>query len=84
MLDYELMRHRADGLCGLLPHRLGLCALRQEKRHPGRPRTRQRRRLHRGLLRLDITAIDPLKYDLLFERFLNPERVSMPDLDIDF
>ena len=33
---------------------------------------------------LDITAIDPLKYQLLFERFLNPERVSMPDLDIDF
>lgn len=33
---------------------------------------------------LDITAIDPLKYDLLFERFLNPERISMPDLDIDF
>ena len=33
---------------------------------------------------LGITAIDPLKYDLLFERFLNPERVSMPDLDIDF
>ncbi|MBR5751034.1 MAG: DNA polymerase III subunit alpha [Clostridia bacterium] len=33
---------------------------------------------------LDITALDPLKYQLLFERFLNPERVSMPDLDIDF
>lgn len=33
---------------------------------------------------LDITDIDPLKYDLLFERFLNPERVSMPDIDIDF
>ena len=33
---------------------------------------------------LGITAIDPLKYNLLFERFLNPERVSMPDLDIDF
>ncbi|MEW6203146.1 MAG: DNA polymerase III subunit alpha, partial [bacterium] len=33
---------------------------------------------------LDITKIDPLKYDLLFERFLNPERVSMPDFDIDF
>lgn len=33
---------------------------------------------------LDITTIDPLKYDLLFERFLNPERVSMPDIDIDF
>ncbi len=33
---------------------------------------------------LHITDIDPLKYDLLFERFLNPERVSMPDIDIDF
>lgn len=33
---------------------------------------------------LDITGIDPLKYDLFFERFLNPERVSMPDIDIDF
>ena len=33
---------------------------------------------------LDITGLDPLRYDLLFERFLNPERVSMPDFDIDF
>ncbi len=33
---------------------------------------------------LNITTIDPIKYDLLFERFLNPERVSMPDIDIDF
>lgn len=33
---------------------------------------------------LTITNIDPIKYDLLFERFLNPERVSMPDIDIDF
>lgn len=33
---------------------------------------------------LGITGIDPLPYDLLFERFLNPERVSMPDFDIDF
>lgn len=33
---------------------------------------------------LGITAIDPLKYNLLFERFLNPERVTMPDIDIDF
>jgi len=33
---------------------------------------------------LEITDLDPLKYDLLFERFLNPERVSMPDFDIDF
>ena len=33
---------------------------------------------------LEITDIDPLQYDLLFERFLNPERVSLPDFDIDF
>ena len=31
-----------------------------------------------------IADLDPLEYDLLFERFLNPERVSMPDFDIDF
>jgi len=33
---------------------------------------------------MDITDIDPLQYGLLFERFLNPERISMPDIDIDF
>ena len=33
---------------------------------------------------LGITTIDPIKYNLLFERFLNPERVTMPDIDIDF
>ena len=33
---------------------------------------------------LNITNIDPVKYDLLFERFLNPERITMPDIDIDF
>ena len=33
---------------------------------------------------LDITTIDPVKYNLIFERFLNPERVSMPDIDVDF
>jgi DNA polymerase-3 subunit alpha len=33
---------------------------------------------------LDITDLDPIQYDLLFERFLNPERVSMPDFDVDF
>ncbi|MGH9700651.1 MAG: DNA polymerase III subunit alpha, partial [Candidatus Acidiferrales bacterium] len=33
---------------------------------------------------LHITDVDPLEYDLLFERFLNPERISMPDIDIDF
>lgn len=33
---------------------------------------------------LDITDVDPLKYNLIFERFLNPERMSMPDFDVDF
>ena len=33
---------------------------------------------------LKITDIDPIKYNLIFERFLNPERISMPDIDIDF
>ena len=36
------------------------------------------------LFRSGITNIDPIRYNLLFERFLNPERVSMPDIDIDF
>src|ERR687894_2869925 len=33
---------------------------------------------------LRITDLDPIKYDLLFERFLNPSRISMPDIDMDF
>ena len=33
---------------------------------------------------LDITEVDPIKYNLLFERFLNPERINMPDIDVDF
>jgi DNA polymerase-3 subunit alpha len=33
---------------------------------------------------LDITGIDPIEYDIIFERFLNPERISMPDIDVDF
>ena len=33
---------------------------------------------------IEITNVDPIKYDLLFERFLNPDRVSLPDIDIDF
>ena len=33
---------------------------------------------------LDITDVDPIEFDLIFERFLNPDRISMPDFDIDF
>jgi DNA polymerase-3 subunit alpha len=59
-------------------HQLG-----QGPRHPGRSGPRFGRRLA-GRLGAGITDLDPLRYDLLFERFLNPERVSMPDFDIDF
>ena len=55
----------------------------QEPGHPDRSRPR----LGAGSLvawALKITDLDPLPYNLLFERFLNPERVSMPDFDIDF
>ena len=48
---------------------------------PGRG---SRGRQHRFLLLWSITNIDPMRYQLLFERFLNPERVSMPDIDVDF
>lgn len=33
---------------------------------------------------IEITDIDPIQYNLIFERFLNPERISMPDFDVDF
>jgi DNA polymerase III alpha subunit len=74
-----------DGLPRLLPDRrrlhpkLGQGA----RRDPGGPGPRLGRRLAGGLC-ARITDLDPLRYDLLFERFLNPERVSMPDFDIDF
>ena len=43
-----------------------------------------RQQAHLVAYALQITQVDPLTYDLLFERFLNPERVSLPDIDIDF
>ncbi|MFO1426781.1 MAG: hypothetical protein U1F11_07370 [Steroidobacteraceae bacterium] len=51
---------------------------------PVGPRARLGRGLAGRVLARRITDIDPLRYDLLFERFLNPERVSMPDFDVDF
>ena len=51
---------------------------------PGRARARARPPARSSPTRLGITNVDPLKFDLLFERFLNPERVSMPDIDVDF
>ena len=75
-------RHRQDGLPRLLPDRRRLHQLGQAARHPGRPRGSGAGSLVARAL--GITDLDPLPYDLLFERFLNPERVSMPDFDIDF
>ena len=53
-------------------------------RHPGRAGPRLGRRVSLVAYALTITDLDPLRYGLLFERFLNPERISMPDFDIDF
>ena len=75
--------HQADEVSRLLHDRLGL--------HPVRPRADIPVGPGRGSAAgslvayvMEITDIDPLQNELLFERFLNPERVSMPDIDIDF
>ena len=80
----ELGGHRPDGLQRLLPDRLGLRQVREGQRHRRRPGPRLAPPGSIVAYCLQITDVDPLRYDLLFERFLNPERVSMPDIDIDF
>ena len=82
-LDREIGIIREDGLLGLFPHCLGFINYAIEKGIPVGP---GRGSAAGSLVAycLGITGIDPLQYDLLFERFLNPERVSMPDIDIDF
>ncbi len=58
-------------------------ALRAAQRHPGRPGPRLRGGQPRAWS-LGITGVDPIEYDIIFERFLNPERICMPDIDVDF
>ena len=82
--EYEIGVIVADGLPGLLPGRRRLHQLGQGQRHPGRPGPRLGRRLDRRRTRCGITDLDPLEHGLIFERFLNPDRVSMPDFDVDF
>ena len=77
-------RHPEDGLLGLLPHRLGLHQLGQEARHPGRARAAARAPARSSRTRCASPTSIRIPYNLLFERFLNPERVSMPDFDVDF
>jgi DNA polymerase-3 subunit alpha len=85
--DYEkrlAFGHHADEVPGLLPDRLGLHQMGQGA--SGIPVGPGRGSGAGSLVAwaLTITDLDPLRFGLLFERFLNPERVSMPDFDIDF
>ena len=72
------------GFSALLPDRLGLRQVRARTRGSRSARAAARRPARSSPTACEITDLDPLRYDLLFERFLNPERVSMPDIDIDF
>ena len=74
----------ADGLPRLLPDRCRLHQLGQAQRRAGRPGAGFRCRFAGGLRAAASPISIRLRYALLFERFLNPERVSMPDFDIDF
>ncbi len=76
-------RHHQDEVPRLFPHRRGFHQIRQGEGIPVGPG----RGSGAGSLvayALTITDLDPIRFGLLFERFLNPERVSMPDFDIDF
>ena len=77
-------RHRQHGLQRVLPDRLGLRRLRQGATASPSARAVAPPPARSSPTALEITDVDPLRYDLLFERFLNAERVSMPDIDIDF
>lgn len=82
-LEYEINSISSMGIRGIFSHSVGLSQLCKENGimvGPGRGSAA-------GSIVaycLKITDIDPIRYNLIFERFLNPERVSMPDIDIDF
>jgi DNA polymerase-3 subunit alpha len=82
-LDYELAIIKQMGYAGYF---LIVCDLINYARKKGIPVGPGRGSAAGSIIAytLGITDIDPLKYDLLFERFLNPDRVSLPDIDIDF
>ena len=73
-----------DGLRRLLPDRLGLRRLREAERRSASARAAARPPARSPRTASSITDIDPIRYDLLFERFLNPARKDLPDMDIDF
>ena len=77
-------RHRDDGVLLVLPGRGRLHHVGQAERDPGRAGPRLGRPARSWRTRSGITDLDPIVHGLVFERFLNPERISMPDIDIDF
>ena len=77
-------RHRVDGVLRVLPRRVGHRALRTPSAASGSGPGRGSAAGSCVAFCLRIVDIDPIKYDLLFERFLNPGRKQMPDIDMDF
>ena len=81
---YELKVINDMGFASYFLIIVGPHQVRPRRGHPGRPGPRVGRRAARSRTACWITDLDPIKYDLLFERFLNPSRISMPDIDMDF
>ena len=77
-------RHRGHGLPRLLPDRRRLHQVGEGARRSRSAPAAARAPARLVAYALTITDLDPLRYGLLFERFLNPDRISMPDFDIDF
>ena len=77
-------RHRPDGLPRLLPGRRRPGAATRRTTASGSARAAARPPASIVAYALGITELDPIQHGLLFERFLNPERISMPDIDLDF
>ena len=77
-------RHYHHELCRVFPDRLGVRELGAPGEHSRRGPAEARGAGSLVAYALRIVDLDPIRYGLLFERFLNPERVSMPDFDIDF
>ena len=83
-IDDELDVITQMGFAGLLPDRVGPDPVRARERDPGGTGPRLGGRAPSCRTACAITDLDPLRYGLIFERFLNPARRSMPDIDMDF
>jgi DNA polymerase-3 subunit alpha len=82
--EYELERRLPDGLPRLLPGQARPVRVRAAPANPRRPGPWSAGRGADRRTRCGITELDPIAHKLLFERFLNPDRISMPDIDMDF